>query len=315
VSAVPGEYEWIPDPHHTPSPPETAAALGAESISACLVVRDEADAIERCLTSLDGVVDEIIVVHDGPCHDATLQISARRGCRVFVRPAYGHCDHHLPYAYEQARGEWLLTIDADEFLSSELRSSLRALVASTDVDRYELLWKVWDGRRYVTERAPFKPVLSRRRALRMAGILHSKGEVDGAVRRVPLHLEHRPRSPGFSWHLVQTVWRPRVRLQAREYLSDLNAAPRFNYPGTLRWTRRREWTNRWAWLLIVPAAGHTFWFCMRDLSSDLGLWRRLRFAFQEALYRGLLTAYVAKERRRATASGWPTGEAGDPTTT
>jgi PAS domain S-box-containing protein len=121
-----------------------------------------------------------------------------------------------------------LTIDADEFLSPELRSSLRELVAAADVDRYELLWKVWDGRRYVTERAPFKPVLSRRRVLRMVGILHSKGEVDGAVKRVLLNLEHRPRSAGFSWRLVQTVWRPRVRLQAREYLSDLNTAPRFN---------------------------------------------------------------------------------------
>jgi hypothetical protein len=314
VSAVPGEYEWIPDPHHAPLPPEIAAALGTGSISACLVVRDEADLIERCLASLAGVVDEIVLVHDGPCHDATLEIAVRHGCRVFIRPPYGHCDHHLPFAYEQVRGEWVLTIDADEFLSAELRSSLRALVASADVDRYELLWKVWDGRQYVTEHAPFKPVLSRRGALRMVGILHSKGEVGGAVKRVPLHLEHRPRSPGFSWHLVRTVWRPRVRLQAREYLSDLNAAPRFNYRGTLRWTQRRQWTNRWAWLLIVPAAGHTFWSCMRDLSSQLALGKRLRFAAKEALYRGLLTASVARERRRTNPSGWPTGEAGDPKT-
>jgi glycosyltransferase involved in cell wall biosynthesis len=315
VSAVPGEYEWIPDPHPAASPPSAAPALGSGSISACLVVRDEADLIERCLASLAGVVDEIVVVHDGPCHDATLQIAARYGCRLFVRPPYGHCDHHLPYAYEQARGEWLLTIDADEFLSPELWSSLRALVTSADVNGYALLWKVWDGRRYVTEHGPFKPVLSRRRALRMAGILHSKGEVDGAVQRAPLHLEHRPRSPGFSWRLVRTVWRPRIRLQAREYLSDLNSAPRFNYPGTLRWTRRRQWTNRWAWLLIVPAAGHTFLYCMRDLSSQLGLGKRLRFAAQEALYRGLLTAYVAKERRRKNPSDWPTGEAADPQST
>jgi len=271
--------------------------------------------IERCLASLAGVVDEILVVHDGPCADDTLLIAARHGCRIFIRPAYGHCDHHLPYAFEQARGEWLLAIDADEFLSADLRSSLRALAAVADVDRYELLWKVWDGSRYVTEHAPFKPVLSRRRVLRMVGILHSKGEVDGVVRRVPLHLEHRPRVAGFSWQLVRTVWRPRVRLQAREYLSDLNAAPRFNYPGTLRWTQRRQRTNRWARLLIVPAAGHTFWFCMRDLSTQLGLWKRLRFAAKEALYRGLLTASVARERRRTDPTCWPSGEAGDPKTT
>jgi glycosyltransferase involved in cell wall biosynthesis len=314
VSAVPGEYKWIPDSRQA-SPSTAAASLGPLSISACLVVRDEARMIERCLDSLSGVVDEIIVVHDGPCHDATLDIAARYGCRVFVRPAYGHCDHHLPFAYEQARGEWLLSVDADEFLSAELRSSLRALATDANVDRYELLWKIWDGEKYTTENGPFKPVLSRRRVLRMVGIIHSKGEVNSAVKQVPLHLEHRPHIAGFSWKLVRTVWRRRLLLHAREYLSNLDAAPRFNYPGTLRWTARRQWINRWAWLMILPAAAHTFWFCMRRLSAELTVVQRLRFAVKEALYRGLLTAYVAKERRHVNAAEWPRGEAGDQPTT
>ncbi len=315
MSAVPGEYTWIPDPHGSSSPADAANALGPGSISACLVVRDEADLIERCLGSLTGVVDEIVLVHDGPCHDATLQIAAKHGCRLFVRPAYGHCDHHLPFAYGHARGEWLLTIDADEFLSPELRSSLRSLVAATDVDGYALLWRIWDGQRYTTEHGPFKPVLSRRGALRMVGILHSKGEIDGVVRNVPLNLEHRPRSAGFSRHLVRTVWRPRMRMQAREYLSNVNAAPRFNYPGTLEWTKRRKWVNRWPWLAILPAAGHTFFYCVRRLSGQLGWTERLRFAAKEALYRGWLTLYVAKERRHVDANGWPSGQADDSKTT
>jgi hypothetical protein len=53
---------------------------------------------------------------------------------------------------------------------------------------------------------------------------------------------------------------------------------------------------------------------MRHLAGQLGLVKRLRFAAKEALYRGLLTAYVAIERRRTNAAGWPTGEAAGPKT-
>lgn len=51
------------------------APLGEHSISACLVVRNEEAVIERCLESLAGVVDEIVLVHDGECEDRTLEIA------------------------------------------------------------------------------------------------------------------------------------------------------------------------------------------------------------------------------------------------
>src|SRR5947209_4203128 len=62
------------------------------SISACLVVHDEEKLIERCLASLDGVVDEIVLVHDGPCTDRTLDIARGYGARVFERPRHGEAE-------------------------------------------------------------------------------------------------------------------------------------------------------------------------------------------------------------------------------
>ena len=43
------------------------------TISACLVVHNEEKLIGRCLESIKNLVDEIIVVHDGPCQDKTLR--------------------------------------------------------------------------------------------------------------------------------------------------------------------------------------------------------------------------------------------------
>ena len=46
-------------------------------ISAYLVVYHEEKVIERCLKSLVGVVNEIIVIHDGPCLDKTMEIAKK----------------------------------------------------------------------------------------------------------------------------------------------------------------------------------------------------------------------------------------------
>ncbi len=296
---MPDEYEWIPG---SGGPPQPVPQPG--TIAACLVVRHEAALIERCLNSLAGVVDDIVVVHDGACEDDTLAIAARAGARVFVRERYGHSEYHLPFAYEQARGDWVLTIDADEFLSSELRRQLRDLAAAPDVNGYELLWPLWDGRRYLTTRGPHKRALARRSALRMVGIIHSKGEVEGRVVRVALRLDHQPSYDNFAPGIMWRKWRPRAVLQADEYLADLNTMPRFNYPGEVRWTPRRQWTNRWAGLLIGPAALHTFVHVFRSLRGEIPLGPRARFAFTQALYRGMVTAQVAARRHlRGSTSG------------
>ncbi len=152
------------------------------SVSACLVVRNEEAVVERCLESLEGVVDEIVLVHDGECQDRTLEIARRHGCRIFVRPLVGHAEASTVFAYEQARGESILSIDADEYLSQELRKRLRGLIADEEVNGYELLWRMWDGTRYVTENGPYKLALFRRSKVHLLGIIHGVERVDPPVR-------------------------------------------------------------------------------------------------------------------------------------
>jgi Glycosyltransferases involved in cell wall biogenesis len=58
-------------------------------ISACIVVYNEEKVIKRCLDSIKNVVDEIILVHDGPCKDRTLEIAKRYTNKIFIRPHVG----------------------------------------------------------------------------------------------------------------------------------------------------------------------------------------------------------------------------------
>lgn len=286
------EYEWLP-----PDPTNVPMAAGTPGVvSACLVVRNEEATIERCLESLRGVVDECVVVHDGPCSDRTLDIARRFGCRIVEASHWGHCERHTPLAYEVASGEWLLNLDADEFLSPPLAANLRRLTQANDADGYEVLWKHWNNGRHVTENGPYKLVLFRRSVTRMIGLIHVPEFVDGRVRRVPLLLEHRPVGGQANLPVMFRKFRHRARLQAREYLASLDEVPRFNYPGALRWTRRREQTNRWSPLLVVPAALHTFGVVFSNLWRELGVVEAFRFASTEALYRGMVTAAVAWRR-------------------
>jgi hypothetical protein len=273
--------------------------MGPGSISACVVVHNEGDVVERCLRSLDGVVDEIVLVHAGRCVDRTLEIGRAHGARVFERGP-GHSETHTPFAYEQARGEWLLSIDGDEWLGGRTRAALRSLVRTGAADGYAFVWPLWHRGRELTSRGPHKLTLMRRSKVRAVGLMHRGETIDGTVMRVPLRLEHRPRYGEFSLGKVRHKMLPRAARQAAEYLSDADALPRFGYPpGHARWSRRRRFLNRHAALLVAPTALHAFVHVVRLHRDRLPLRVLVPFAAFRALYRGMVTFEIARQRRAA----------------
>lgn len=92
------------------------------SLSAVIITKNEERNIERCLNSLIGVADEIVVV-DSMSTDATVDICRRYGCRVTSRPFTGYGSQRQ-YAAGLARTPYVLSIDADEVLSEDLRKSI-----------------------------------------------------------------------------------------------------------------------------------------------------------------------------------------------
>lgn len=95
------------------------------NITATIITHNEERNIERCLSSLIGVADEIVVV-DSFSTDATADICRRYGCRVVERTFTGYGSQRQ-YAAGLATGPYVLSIDADEFLSEELRENIIAL--------------------------------------------------------------------------------------------------------------------------------------------------------------------------------------------
>jgi glycosyltransferase involved in cell wall biosynthesis len=92
-------------------------------LSVCLVAQNEQENLPRCLRSVQGIADEIIVV-DGGSTDRTREAAREFGAKVYERPFTSHADQKN-YAARLASQDWIFLLDADEELSDELKESVR----------------------------------------------------------------------------------------------------------------------------------------------------------------------------------------------
>src|SRR5580704_4628331 len=92
------------------------------ALSAILIARNEETDLPRALQSLEGRADEIILV-DAGSSDRTAEIARSAGAKVFERPFTNFADQKN-FAAAQASNDWVFSIDCDEMLTPELRTSL-----------------------------------------------------------------------------------------------------------------------------------------------------------------------------------------------
>lgn len=111
-------------------------------ISACIISYNEEKKIEDCLRSLDGVVDEIIVI-DSISDDATVAIAKKYTDKIYEQKFLGHIEQKN-LAVEKASYDWVLSLDCDERLSPELRASILEIRQRLDeFDAYKMARKTW----------------------------------------------------------------------------------------------------------------------------------------------------------------------------
>jgi glycosyltransferase involved in cell wall biosynthesis len=98
-------------------------------VSACIIVKNEADRIAKCIEAVVSVADEVVVVDSGST-DTTCAIAKSLGARVFFRSWDGYGPQKR-FAEDCAKNDWILNLDADEVLTSELAGEIRALLQTT----------------------------------------------------------------------------------------------------------------------------------------------------------------------------------------
>ncbi len=100
-------------------------------LSGCMIVKNEADRLLNCLQSLNGVVDELVILDTGST-DQTPKIAQKWGAKVYT---YQWCDDFAAArnaALQYVTGDWVLVLDADEKLVTERITPLRKAILSRE---------------------------------------------------------------------------------------------------------------------------------------------------------------------------------------
>jgi glycosyltransferase involved in cell wall biosynthesis len=97
-------------------------SMDTAKISGCIITYNEEKNIERCILSLQPVCDEIVVI-DSYSTDQTTNICKKLGVYVFQNSFDGHIEQKN-FALTKCLYDWVLSLDADEELSSDLQQSI-----------------------------------------------------------------------------------------------------------------------------------------------------------------------------------------------
>lgn len=95
------------------------------AISALIIAKNEERNIGHAIKSLSGLADEVIVVVDSTSTDQTGEIARNLGARTFIREWQGY-GASKAWGVEQAAGDLILWIDADERVTPQLAEEIKA---------------------------------------------------------------------------------------------------------------------------------------------------------------------------------------------
>lgn len=163
-------------------------------LSAIIIAKNEEKNIGACLDTLKFCEERIVV--DGGSEDATAAIAEKKGARVVVNPEWKGFGPQKNYALSLAKGDWVLSIDADERVSPELAEQMRGVIAEGLYDAYEMpRLSTFCGKpmRHSGWYPDYVLRLFRRGSARFSDdLVHEKVICDGLVSRLREPLLHHP---------------------------------------------------------------------------------------------------------------------------
>ncbi|WP_019555473.1 tetratricopeptide repeat-containing glycosyltransferase family 2 protein [Propionispira raffinosivorans] len=96
-------------------------------ISACVIVKNEAENISTCLESVQKIVQQIIVVDTGST-DNTVELAKTYGAEVYHYEWNNDFSAAKNFALGKAKGDWVIFLDADEYISAETAENVPHII-------------------------------------------------------------------------------------------------------------------------------------------------------------------------------------------
>jgi tetratricopeptide (TPR) repeat protein len=108
------------------------------TVSLCLIVRNEQELLPRCLSSAQGVVDEIILVDTGST-DNTIKIAETYGAHIYHYVWSDDFAAARNVSLAQANCEWILVLDADEMITESFRTHIKSFLQDSGCIAYQCI--------------------------------------------------------------------------------------------------------------------------------------------------------------------------------
>jgi glycosyltransferase involved in cell wall biosynthesis len=173
--------------------------------SVVLATHNEEEHIEKCLTAVLDIADEVIVV-DGESIDKTVALAEKMGAQVIetTNKAMFHTNKQM--AMDAASGDWVLQLDADEVVDDDLKLFIRKTIATdSEYAAYWLKRKNYFLGMFLKKGGQYPdPVIrlyKKGKAYLPQKDVHEQMEVDGKVGWAEGHLLHY-NAPNFSRYIT-----------------------------------------------------------------------------------------------------------------
>ena len=161
-------------------------------ITLTIITLNEESNLPRALDSVTDIADEIVVVDSGSA-DRTRELARERGARVYEQ-AFTDYSEQKNFAAAQASHDWILSLDADEELSPELRESLQRWKESEAAEvAYGMQRRAFYIDRWINHSGWYpdpKLRLYRRERARWVGALHEGLQAEGPTGWLEGELRH-----------------------------------------------------------------------------------------------------------------------------
>lgn len=211
------------------------AATERQTISACLMVRNEEEMLPDCLKSLRDWVDEIIVVDTGSS-DQTVAIAESYGAKVYHHPWENDFSKSRNFTLQYATCDWVFVIDADERVYPE---DVPQIVRYTGQQDFDVLaahvYNVYPEQEDVLVYLPSNRFFRRKLGLRYEGIVHNQLAIPQQTRILRTGIRIKHYGYGLSREKMRAK-KARTRALLEKQLAETpdNAFAHFNYAQVLR---------------------------------------------------------------------------------
>jgi glycosyltransferase involved in cell wall biosynthesis len=164
------------------------------TLSVILITRNEEANLDDCLTSLEGISQQVVVV-DTNSSDRTLEIAQKHGAIISQPPDWPGFGPQKNRALDLATCDWVLSLDADERLTPALRSEILTVIQHKDhTDCFAIPRLSWYCGRFIRHSGwspDYVDRLFKRGTARFSDdLVHERLVPDGPVAKLKNHMLH-----------------------------------------------------------------------------------------------------------------------------